>query len=222
MIIEKKLITELKPAPYNPRQSTKEQEKDLKASLEKFWLVEPIIYNKQTWFIVWWHFRLRELKKLWYKEVECVIVDLPPEEERELNIRLNANTWEWDYDLLANEFDIWELEEWGLDIPWVEDVEELEAKEDDFEIDEEIKTDIIKGDLFTFYKDWKELHRLLCWDSTKINDVEKLMWWEKADMVFTDPPYWISMSRSLVSWKDNSIKNDNWKKTYNWIKTCTI
>ena len=117
MIIEKKKLSELKPAPYNPRQSTAKQEKHLKASLEKFGVVEPIIYNKQTGYIVGGHFRVRELKKLGYKEIECVIVDLNQEDERELNIRLNANTGEWDFDMLANEWNAESLEEWGLDIP---------------------------------------------------------------------------------------------------------
>jgi ParB-like chromosome segregation protein Spo0J len=117
MIIEKKKLSELKPAPYNPRQSTAKQEKHLKASLEKFGVVEPIIYNKQTGYIVGGHFRVRELTKLGYKEVECVIVDLNEEDERELNIRLNANTGEWDWDSLANEWDAEQLEDWGLDVP---------------------------------------------------------------------------------------------------------
>jgi len=117
MIIEKKKLSELKPAPYNPRQSTAKQEKHLKASLEKFGVVEPIIYNKQTGYIVGGHFRVRELTKLGYKEVECVIVDLNEEDERELNIRLNANTGEWDWDQLANEWDAEKLDDWGLDLP---------------------------------------------------------------------------------------------------------
>jgi hypothetical protein len=117
MIIEKKKLSELKPAPYNPRQSTAKQEKHLKASLEKFGVVEPIIYNKQTGYIVGGHFRVRELTKLGYKEVECVIVDLNEEDERELNVRLNANTGEWDWDSLANEWDVENLDSWGLDLP---------------------------------------------------------------------------------------------------------
>jgi hypothetical protein len=117
MIIEKKKLSELTPAPYNPRQSTAKQEKHLKASLEKFGVVEPIIFNKQTGYIVGGHFRVRELKKLGYKEIECVIVDLSEEDEKELNIRLNANTGEWDWDMLANEWDSEQLVEWGLDVP---------------------------------------------------------------------------------------------------------
>lgn len=116
MIIEKKKLSELKPAPYNPRESTEKQETQLKASLEKFGVVEPIIFNKRSGYIVGGHFRVRELIKLKYKEVECVIVDLNEEDEKELNIRLNANTGSWDYDRLANEWEADKLTEWGLDV----------------------------------------------------------------------------------------------------------
>ena len=130
MIIEKKKLSELTPAPYNPRQSTAKQEKHLKASLEKFGVVEPIIFNKQTGYIVGGHFRVRELKKLGYKEIECVIVDLSEEDEKELNIRLNANTGEWDWDMLANEWDAVELEEWGMDVPNTDnEIKQAEQKE---------------------------------------------------------------------------------------------
>jgi ParB-like chromosome segregation protein Spo0J len=137
MIIEKKKIADLIPAPYNPRQSTAKQEKHLKESLEKFGLVEPIIFNKQTGWIVGGHFRVRELIKLGVKEVECVIVDLNYDDEMELNIRLNANTGSWDWDTLANDWEVVDLEKWGLDIPQFEAVEELEASEEE---EEEFKT----------------------------------------------------------------------------------
>jgi hypothetical protein len=120
MIIEKKQIADLIPAPYNPRQSTAKQEKHLKESLEKFGLVEPIIFNKQTGYIVGGHFRVRELKKLGIKEIECVIVDLNEADEKELNIRLNANTGSWDWDTLANDWEVVDLEAWGLEIPQFE------------------------------------------------------------------------------------------------------
>jgi ParB-like chromosome segregation protein Spo0J len=120
MIIEKKKISELKPAPYNPRKSNEKQEANLKASLEKFGVVEPIVYNKQTGYIVGGHFRVRELKKLGYTEVECVVVDLNEEQERELNIRLNANTGEWDLEALM-QWDKEKLNNWGLDLPIFED-----------------------------------------------------------------------------------------------------
>lgn len=143
MIIEKKKLSELKPAPYNPRQSTAKQEKHLKASLEKFGVVEPIIYNKQTGYIVGGHFRVRELTKLGYKEVECVIVDLNEEDERELNVRLNANTGEWDWDSLANEWDVEKLDDWGLDIPNFNNVDYSE-KNEEIDIDSLDETMTIK------------------------------------------------------------------------------
>jgi ParB family chromosome partitioning protein len=122
MKIEKRLIKDLKPAEYNPRQSTQKQETKLKESLEKFGVVEPIIVNEnedRNNIIVGGHFRVRELKKLGYKEVDCVLVNLPIQDEKELNIRLNANTGEWDFDILANQFEDFELAEWGMDIPQI-------------------------------------------------------------------------------------------------------
>ena len=132
MIIEIKKLSDLQPAPYNPRQSTKNQEKHLKSSLEKFGVVEPIIFNKQSGYIVGGHFRVRELTKLGYKEIECVIVDLNDDDERELNIRLNANTGEWDWDTLANEWDEHELKEWGLNVPVFDSESVKDAQEENF------------------------------------------------------------------------------------------
>ena len=204
MIIEKKKLSELKPAPYNPRQSTAKQEKHLKASLEKFGVVEPIIYNKQTGYIVGGHFRVRELTKLGYKEIECVIVDLNEEDERELNIRLNANTGEWDWDQLANEWDAEKLDDWGLDLPIDLHVEELEATEDGYEIPETIETDIVLGDLFEIGE-----HRLLCGDSTDSDLIEKLLNEQKPQMVFTDPPYGIDWNTDYTRFKGGLIPSEN-------------
>jgi ParB-like chromosome segregation protein Spo0J len=134
MIIETKKLSDLKAAPYNPRTSNKKQEKNLKESLSKFGLVEPIIFNKRTGYIVGGHFRVRELKKLGYKSVDCVIVDLSEDDERELNVRLNANTGAWDFDLLANEWIIEDLVEWGLEgIPF--DMSEEETIKEDKQIE---------------------------------------------------------------------------------------
>jgi len=182
MIIEIKKISELTPAPYNPRESTEKQESQLKQSLKKFGVVEPIIYNKQTGYIVGGHFRVRELQKLGYTEIECVIVDLSEEDEKELNIRLNANTGQWDWDELANNFELEDLNDWGLEVPNMK--HELEAEEDDFQEPETIETDIVLGDLFEIGE-----HRLLCGDSTDSDAIAKLMDGQKVDMVFTDPPY---------------------------------
>ena len=130
MIIEKKKISDLKPAPYNPRKSNEKQEANLKKSLEKFGVVEPIVFNKRTGYIVGGHFRIRELKKLGYKEVDCVIVDLNEDDEKELNIRLNANTGEWDEEMLSLDWDAEQLDDWGLDVPnWDAEQEEEKSQE---------------------------------------------------------------------------------------------
>jgi hypothetical protein len=172
MIIEKKQIADLIPAPYNPRQSTAKQEKHLKESLEKFGLVEPIIFNKQTGYIVGGHFRVRELKKLGIKEIECVIVDLNEDDEKELNIRLNANTGSWDWDTLANDWDVVDLEAWGLEIPnWSAGSELNTMNEDELDINEE----------FDPVGNSKGLHRIIF-----IFDSEDLAaeWYDKNKMKY--------------------------------------
>tara|TARA_Y100001938_G_scaffold132243_1_gene190332 strand:+ start:5861 stop:6391 length:531 start_codon:yes stop_codon:yes gene_type:complete len=113
MKIESKLITELKPATYNPRQISKKQYNDIKNSIKKFGLVDPIIVNKDN-TVVGGHQRLKICKELKYIEIDCVVLNLSKEEERELNIRLNKNTGTFDMDILANEFDIDELKDWGF------------------------------------------------------------------------------------------------------------
>ena len=137
-------------------------------------------------------------------------VGLTEEQEREFIIKDNVGFGEWDWEMLANEWESEKLEEWGVDLPDM-DVKVLDAEEDDYEIPEEIKTDIVLGDFFQIGP-----HRLLCGDSTDSDAVARLMNGEKADMVFTDPPY--SSGGSQESGKTNgsigarhnkNIKNDN-------------
>mgnify|MGYP003660800760 CR=1 FL=1 len=113
-------LSKLKPATYNPRQISTKQVKDLKSSIEKFGIVDPIIVNKDL-TIIGGHQRymiLNEASKRvdweYPPKVPCVILDLSKEDERELNIRLNKNTGEFDMDILANEFDIDQLVDWGF------------------------------------------------------------------------------------------------------------
>lgn len=110
-------ITELLEAEYNPRQLTEKQYDDLTASIKKFGFVDPIIVNKhpdRDNVVVGGHQRLKVAKLLNYKKVPCVEVKLTEEEERELNVRLNKNHGEWDWDALANNFDNGELIDWGF------------------------------------------------------------------------------------------------------------
>lgn len=104
-------------AEYNPRQLTKEQHAQLKDSIQRFGLVDPLIVNKNKErdnILVGGHQRLRIAKELGIKKVPCVEVDLSLDQEKELNIRLNKNVGEWDYDSLANYFDVDELMDWGF------------------------------------------------------------------------------------------------------------
>ena len=131
MKIESKLVKDLNPASYNPRQISSKQYKDLKESVKKFGLVDPIIVNKDN-TVIGGHQRLKVCKELKYIEIDCVMLDLSKEEERELNIRLNKNTGDFDMDILANEFDIEELTDWGfkhidLDV----NIDKIEEDKDD-------------------------------------------------------------------------------------------
>jgi ParB/RepB/Spo0J family partition protein len=114
MELEKIKIEKLEPATYNPRQISTKQYKDLKESITKFGIVDPLIVNKNSYTIVGGHQRYKICKELGYKEIGCIILDLNTEQERELNIRLNKNTGDFDMDILANEFDIEELTDWGF------------------------------------------------------------------------------------------------------------
>ena len=103
MRIEHKAISELIPAPYNPRKDIQpydEEYEKLKRSLQEFGYVEPVIWNERTGYVVGGHQRLKVLKQLGETEIDCVIVDLPEEQEKALNIALNKINNDWDDDKL--------------------------------------------------------------------------------------------------------------------------
>lgn len=118
MQLEKIKISKLKAATYNPRQISTKQYKDLKKSITKFGLVDPIIVNEyfteNYYVVIGGHQRLKICKELGYTDIACIILNLNKEQERELNIRLNKNTGYFDIDILANEFDIDNLVDWGF------------------------------------------------------------------------------------------------------------
>lgn len=109
MKIKQVKVKELIPAEYNPRQMTKEQVKGLEESIKKFGFIDPIIVNsnpKRKNRIIGGNQRVLIAKKLSIESIPAVFVDLLPDEEKELNLRLNKNTGGWDKDLLANNYDI--------------------------------------------------------------------------------------------------------------------
>lgn len=110
-------INLLVPTEYNPRRLSKKQYQDIVNSLERFGFVDPVIVNEnrdRKNVIVGGHQRVKVAKDLGYKFVPCVFVNLTLEQERELNVRLNKNSGEWDYEALANYFDVPELVEYGF------------------------------------------------------------------------------------------------------------
>ncbi len=198
MKIEKIDIKKLNPSEYNPRKDLQPKDseyKKIKKSIEEFGYVDPIIVNKDL-AVIGGHQRLKVLKELKYKKIDCVIVDLDKIKEKALNIALNKIEGEWDLlklkDLLL-ELDTSEID---MDITGFEytDLEKLitqfyEHDEKDDVVPEVPEEPVTKlGDLYQLGE-----HRLLCGDATKIDDVERLMNGNKADMVFTDPPYGISL-----------------------------
>ena len=220
MKIHKVKIAELNPAEYNPRRMTNKQYEDLRNSLEKFGLVDPIIINADN-TVVGGHQRLRIMRELGAELVPVVRVNLSKEDEKELNIRLNKNTGEFDLDVLANNFEVDELKDWGFkDVELGFNIDKIvEGNIEDDHIPEVKESRVKLGDVWELGK-----HRLMCGDSTKESDVEKLMNGDKADMVFTDPPYGMNaVSKSGVlskKYKKDIIGDDNTKiaeKSFNLI-----
>ena len=209
MKIEKVKIAKLNPAKYNPRRMTNKQYNDLKGSLEKFGLVDPIIINADN-TVVGGHQRLRIMRELGAEIVPVVRVNLSKEDEKELNIRLNKNTGEFDLDVLANNFEIDELKDWGFkDVELGFNIDKIvDGNIEDNHIPEVKESRVKLGDVWQLGK-----HRLMCGDSTKESDVAKLMNGQKEDMVFTDPPY-----NALKSWNKNETKAETRLNPNDWFK----
>jgi hypothetical protein len=111
-------INKLNPAEYNPRNLTDEQKDNIKKSLDEFGFVNPLVVNSnpdRQNIVIGGHQRLKVAQELGYDEVPVVYIDLSEAQERELNIRLNRNTGEWDLDSLAKHFTKGQLDDWGFD-----------------------------------------------------------------------------------------------------------
>lgn len=208
-------LSEIKSNPNNPRIIKDDKFYKLVESIKTFprmLEIRPIVVNKDM-VVLGGNMRLRACKEAGIKKVPVIFADdLTEEQQREFIIKDNVGFGEWDWAMIANEWDTNELTEWGLDIPDFEIKELPEATEDDYEIPDEIQTDIILGDLFEIGE-----HRLLCGDSTQLNTFEKLFANQMADLVVTDPPYNVSYEGKT---KDKlTIKNDsmNGKEFYQFL-----
>ena len=187
MNIESVSISSVKPNPSNPRVIKDDKYQKLLKSIREFpqmLELRPIVVNSDM-IVLGGNMRLRACQEAGLKEVWVVQADnLTPEQQKEFIIKDNVGFGEWDWAMLANDFDMGELEEWGLDVPDFETDEVLEAEEDNFDATPPEEPITVLGDLYEIGE-----HRLLCGDSTDSDQVAKLMNGSKADMVFTDPPY---------------------------------
>jgi DNA modification methylase len=178
-------ISQVKSNPNNPRLIKNDKFKKLVKSVQDFpemLELRPIVVDEDM-IVLGGNMRLKACQEAGLKEVWIEVADLTEQQKKEFTIKDNVGFGEWEWDMLANEWEQTELEDWGLDGFPFED-KTLEAEEDNFEVPDEIKTDIVLGDLFEIGE-----HRLLCGDSTDSDQIEKLMNGEKADLIFTSPPY---------------------------------
>lgn len=192
-------INELQPSDYNPRKWDESAISQLKESINRFGLVDPIIVNsakERLNVVIGGHFRLKVAKDLGIKEAPVVYLNIPDiEKEKELNLRLNKNTGEFDWDLLAK-FDESFLSSAGFSSEELDEIFEVDVAPEQFDLEKELRKlditqiNIQKGNVYALGGS-----RLMCGDSTIEADISKLMSGERADMCFTDPPYLLDYLR---------------------------
>lgn len=184
-------ISQIKPNPKNPRVIKDDKFKKLCKSIEEF----PEMLEKRPlvcftdidgkFVVLGGNMRLKASKEVGLKELPILLADDWTEEQKnEFLIKYNVGFGEWDWDELQSDWDVEQLEEWGLDVPSFEADEVLEAEEDDFDTTPPEEPKTVLGDLYEIGE-----HRLLCGDSTDSDQVAKLMNGEKANIAFTSPPY---------------------------------
>jgi len=183
---------------YNPRAHSEAQETQLTASIDTFGAVEPLVLNgarNRLNVVIGGHFRLKVFRKLGYKTVPVVYVNIPSiEREKELNLRLNKNTGDWDWEALK-EFDTDFLKDVGFDAGELAQFWDgaLETEDDGFDVEKELekigKPKTKRGDRYQLGS-----HILLCDDATNAKDVQRLVGKTKIEMIYCDPPYNIDLS----------------------------
>jgi DNA modification methylase len=213
--MEIRKIADIKLNPNNPRLIKDDKFKKLVQSIKDFpemLDIRPIVVNKDM-IILGGNMRYRACKEAGIKEIPVIVTDLSEDKQREFLIKDNTSGGEWDWDMIANEWDADELEAWGLDLPVFDIKDEGTAEEDNYDVPDTIETDIVLGDLFEIGE-----HRLLCGDSTDSDAVAKLMDGKKADMVFTDPPYGMKLDADYSGMKSDIFKGGIGGKKYDNIK----
>ncbi len=199
-------INELNPNVSNPRIIKDDKFKKLVKSIKEFpemLELRPIVVDEDM-TILGGNMRHKACIEAGLKEVYVKIAKgLTEEQKQEFIVKDNVGFGEWEWDILANEWDSVQLTEWGLDVWENEDDKVIEGLIDDDVIPEVKESKVKLGDIWKLGE-----HRVMCGDSTISDDVEKLMNGEKADMVFTDPPYGIN----IVDKKTNKVGAGNLAK----------
>lgn len=202
---ETRKLSNLKANKKNPRKLSENDAFHLRTSLEKFGLADKIIINLDD-TIIGGHQRKKVLQNMGIKEVEVLVPDreLTDKECDEFNIRLNRNAGEWDFDILANEWNIDELVAWGFNpeefsLP---PIEEIISEEDESDVlepgkDEDAQTKL--GDVYELNG-----HRLVCGDSTVPEYVNKCLNGAEPILMVTDPPYGVEYD---ANWRTDACKD---------------
>ena len=198
--------------PSNPRIIKDDKFKKLVQSLKDFpemATVRPVVIDENS-VILGGNMRYKAMIAAGWDDIPTTQVKgWTDEQKKEFIIKDNLSMGEWDYDILANEYDMKQLEDYGMDLPngYDAEVEEDEAPE----VDETSEPISKLGEVYQLGR-----HRLMCGDATKIEDVEKLMDGNKADMVFTDPPYGMKKEKDGVL-NDNLSYSDLLKFNQEWV-----
>jgi len=185
-------LQDLTPSEINPRNIKKQAFERLKTSLrsengKRFFEQRPCLVNRRDNQLIIYagNMRYRAAVDLGWTKIPCVVDEISIEEERERTIKDNVTAWEWDFDILANNFEASELLDWGFDqkhIPFDKDpgTEGKDNKAPALPVEARAKL----GQLFILGE-----HRLLCGDSRTKEDLRRLMNGEQGNLVFTDPLY---------------------------------
>jgi len=201
-------LASLKPNPDNPRYITEAKFEALKRSIRDFpemMALRPMVVDEQG-PVLGGNMRLKALAELGYQDIPAAWVvkakDLTEEQRREFVIKDNIGFGAWDWEAIGNEWSDLPLDDWGLDA-W-ESEEKTKAKVTEDEVPEPPVDPITKpGDLWILGD-----HRLLCGDSTKAEDVGRLMDGAKAGMMVTDPPFGIAYKSNMKGSLPRSIEGD--------------
>lgn len=209
-------INTIKPNNYNPKKMTIEEEDEIKKSIERFGIVDPLIINSaenRDGFLIGGHQRYKIYKKLGYKKVPVIKLKIKDiEKEKELCLRLSKNIGSWDINLLAN-FTEEKLKSYG----WLEsEMDDIFGIEMDEEFDYQAKLNeavenikgVKTGDIWQM-----GYHKLIVGNSTNKENWERLLGNERFELMETDPPYRIGYGKGNRKQTKGTEKRMILKKT---------